>query len=106
VVNQDYGLTTGQFAGLDFTSHTFHRGLKKKLNLFNGVLIHLLHYLLETPSQHLLPATVQVPRAREVFNSLVIFIMKTLVENFVFWELRSHTYARLSLHYYNSNISG
>lgn len=31
VVNQDYALTTGQFAGLDFANHTFHRGLPKKV---------------------------------------------------------------------------
>lgn len=30
VVNQDFALTTGQFAGLDFANHTFHRGLQKK----------------------------------------------------------------------------
>lgn len=69
---------------------------KTKLNPFSRVLISLLHYLLETHSRHLLSAIVQVPSVRKVFNSLVTFVMKALAENFVFWELRSQPYARLS----------
>lgn len=62
VVKEDWALTTDQFAGWDSANEIFWEDCKK-LNLFTRILIHLLHYHLETrdPFPKPLIAIVQVP---------------------------------------------